>query len=400
MADTAIVGNLGTAELAGAGVGTAIVSTVVGLLIFLAYATTPAVARLLGAGRRAEALAAGRDGLYVAGTLGIAVGLAGWLGAPWLAHVLGAAGAAHGFAVDYIQWSAPGVPAMLMMLAATGVFRGLQDTKTPLVVSMGAAGFNILTNFVLVYGAGLSVAGAAIGTSLTQWLALGVYLAILVPRMRADGVELAPSARGMLRTGEVGMWLVVRTAGLRAALLITVWVAARDGDATLAAHQIAFTLFTFLAFVLDALAIAAQALVGKARGAGEDPGELIRTLMRWSVVYGVAMGLAMAAFSPIAAVPFSQNPDVRSLVTGAVLVLAAAQGVAGLVFVLDGILIGAEDMRFLAVASLLTLAVYAPLLLGLVTLPGSALVWIWVAFAVGFLGSRALALSWRVRRVF
>lgn len=397
LADTAIIGNLGTAELAGAAAGTSVVHTVVGVMIFLAYATTPAVARLYGAGEIRSALAVGRDGLYVAGALGVVLAVAMWSGAGWLAHVLGTSGISHGFAVDYIQWSAPGIPAMLMILAATGVLRGFQDTKTPLIVSGAAAALNVVLNFVLVYGAGLSVAGAAMGTALVQWLALAAYLTIIIPRMAHAEISLRPSASGMRQTTRVGSWLFVRTVALRASLLVTVWVAAQSGELTLAAHQVVFTLFTFLSFALDALAIAAQAMVGHARGAGGDTSPLIRTFMRWALGYGVIVGAVLAALSPVIAIPFTQDPAVRGMVTSTVLILAAFQIVAGLVFVLDGIMIGQEDMAFLALTCTVTLVIYAPMLLGLAQLPGVTLHWIWLTFGVGFLGPRAALQTWRVR---
>ena len=396
LADTAIIGNLGTAELAGAAAGTSVVQTAVGVMVFLAYATTPVVARLYGSGHVRHAFEVGRDGLFVAGIIGVTLAAALWCGAGFLAGLLGATGTPHGFAVDYIQWSAPGIPAMLLIFAATGVLRGFQDTRTPLVIAAAAAALNVALNVILVYGAGLSVAGAAMGTSIAQWVALGAYLAIILPRMRREGISLRPSSSGMRSTTRVGSWLFLRTIALRASLLVTVWVAARDGEATLAAHQIVFTVFSFLAFALDALAIAAQALVGHARGAGEDTRPIIRVLIRWALGYGVAIGAVLAAISPVIALPFTGDPAVRALVASAILILAAFQIVAGLVFVLDGIMIGQEDMAFLALTCTVTFAVYAPLILWMSQLPGTGLVWIWVAFGVGFLGPRAALQSWRV----
>ncbi len=396
LADTAIIGNLGTAELAGAAAGTSVVQTAVGVMVFLAYATTPAVARLYGAGKVRSALEVGRDGIYVAAAIGVALAAVMWGTAGLLARALGTDGSSHGFAVNYIQWSAPGIPAMLIILAATGVLRGFQDTRTPLVVSAAAAALNVGLNFALVYGAGLSVTGAAIGTSIAQWTALAAYLAIILPRMHREGIDLRPSVAGMRGTTRVGSWLFLRTIALRASLLVTVWVAARAGDTTLAAHQIVFTLFSFLAFALDALAIAAQAMVGHARGSGEDTSAMIRTLIRWALGYGVLIGGTLAALSQVMPIPFTPDPNVRELVSSALLVLAAFQIVAGLVFVLDGIMIGQEDMAFLALTCTVTFAVYTPLVLWLSQRPGTALVWIWLAFGVGFLGPRAALQSWRI----
>lgn len=391
------MGHLGTAELAGAGVGTAVVQTAVGLLVFLAYATTPAVARLLGQGERAAALAVGRDGIYLAAGLGVVVAVAGWVWAPALASALGAAGAEAGFAVDYIRWAAPGMPAMLVVLAATGVLRGWQDTRTPLAVAGAGAAVNVGLNWLLVYGVGMSVAGSALGTTLVQWGSAAVYVVIIVPRMRRLRVPLAPSVRGVLHVGHVGGWLLVRTLGLRAALLLTLNAAARSGQTSLAAHQIVFTLFTFMAFALDALAIAAQALVGKARGErdADELRQLRGTLTRWALLFGLVVGAALALASPWIGHLFTSDPEVVDAVGQATLVLAAAQPLAGVVFVLDGVLIGAEDMAYLAGASLATLAVYAAVLRVAVTLPLPPVTAIWIAFTLGFLGTRAVTLVWR-----
>ncbi|MET1034651.1 MAG: MATE family efflux transporter [Arthrobacter sp.] len=402
IADTAIVGHLGVDELAGAGLGTTVLHTAVGLMIFLAYSTTPAVARRFGAGRMDQALAAGRDGLWLALALGAVLAAAGWAAAPALTGAMGATGQVQGFAIDYLRWSMPGLPAMLLVLAATGTLRGLQDTRTPLVVAAAGFGSNIVLNFVLVYGAGLSVAGTAMGTSLAQWGMAAVYLRLLVPRARAHGVRLGPDRAGMVAAGRVGSWLMLRTLSLRVAVLATVWVATGLGTATLAAHQLVFTVFTFLAFALDALAIAAQALIGKELGAGNPAlaRRLTSTMVRWSLGFGVATGAALALAAPFAGALFTPDAEVRAATAAGLWVLAAAQPLCGLVFVLDGVLIGAGDARYLSLAGLVSLAAYLPLL-WLVSAAdprgAAAVLWLWVAFGVGYLAARAATLLWRIR---
>lgn len=402
MADTAIIGHLGINELAGAGLGTTVLQTAVGLMIFLAYSTTPAVARKLGAGRMDLALAAGRDGIWLAVLLGILLATAGWLCAPHLLSAMGADGAVLGFATDYLRWSMPGLPAMLLVLAATGVLRGLQDTRTPLIVAGAGFGANIVLNFTLVYGAGLSVAGAAIGTSIAQWGMAAVYLVLLVPRIRAAGVALRPQPAGVLGTGRVGSWLMLRTLSLRVGILATVWVATDLGAPTLAAHQLVFTLFTFMAFALDALAIAAQALIGKELGAGNaaTARAMTRLMTRWGMLFGVATGVVLAVAAPHIGALFTSNPGVQQAAAVGIWVLAASQPLCGLVFVLDGVLIGAGDAPYLAVAGMLSLVLYAPLLWAVVALPlpdASPVLWLWCAFGLGYMLFRALTLLWRVR---
>ena len=401
LADTAIIGHLGVDELAGAGLGSTVLQTVVGLMIFLAYATTPAVARQFGAGNHARALAAGRDGVWLALLLGVLLGVLGWVAAPALVSALGAHGATAGFAVTYLRVSMAGVPAMLAVLAATGVLRGLQDGRTPLLVAGLGFIVNAGLNYVLVYGVHLSVAGSALGTVLAQWGMAAVYLALLVPRMRAGGVPLRPSASGLRHSAHAGGWLMLRTLSLRVGILATVWVATAHGPVTLAAHQLVFTLFSTLAFALDALAVAAQSLIGKELGAGDVARvrALTRTMMRWGVFFGVFTGALLAAVAWVLPALFTRAPDVRSAATAGLLVLAVSQPVCGLVFVLDGVLIGAEDARYLALTGVLNLAVYAPALavVALLPLPGEPLVWVWAAFTV-YLVARGVTLTWRAVR--
>jgi putative MATE family efflux protein len=402
LADSAIVGHLGVAELAGVGLAATVLQTAVGLMVFLAYSTTPAVARLLGAGRRQEALAAGRDGIGLAVLLGAVLSAAGWIFAPGLAAGLGARGEVHAFAVDYLRWSMPGLTAMLVVLAATGVLRGLQDTRTPLIVAAVGFGVNIVLNLLLVYGAGLSVAGSALGTSITQCGMAAAYLLIIFRSARGGAVPLRPRWRGVLSTAAVGSWLMLRTLTLRFAILATVFVATAQGPLSLAAHQLVMTVFTFLAFALDALAIAAQALIGKELGAENKAlaGALTRRMLLWGIGFGVLTGALLALVAPFVGWIFTPDESVQAAFAAGLWVLAVAQPVCGLVFVLDGVLIGAGDARYLAIAGVVNLLVYLPLLALLYNagLTGSAgLAWLWAAFALGYMAARAATLGWRVR---
>ncbi|MBG6215814.1 putative MATE family efflux protein [Arthrobacter sp. CAN_A6] len=402
LADSAIVGHLGVEELAGVGLAATVLQTAVGLMVFLAYSTTPAVARLLGANRLPQALAAGRDGVGLALVLGVGLSVAGWISAPALASAMGADGEVHAFAVDYLRFSMPGLTAMLVVLAATGVLRGLQDTTTPLVVAGVGFGVNIALNYLLVYGAGMSVAGSALGTSITQWGMAVVYLVILVKGLRASSVPLRPSLRGIRTTASVGSWLMLRTASLRFAILATVFVATAQGPLSLAAHQLVMTVFTFLAFALDALAIAAQALIGKELGSGNKPlaRALTRRMVVWGVGFGAGTGALLALAAPFAGWIFTTDPSVQAAFAAGLLILAVSQPVCGLVFVLDGVLIGAGDARYLALAGVVNLVVYLPLLAAVYSanLTGNAgIAWLWTAFGLGYMAARALTLGWRVR---
>jgi len=402
LADAAIVGHLGVSQLAGVGLASTVLQTAVGLMVFLAYSTTGTVARFLGGNRHREAVAAGRDGIALAVLLGLALSTAGILLAPWVAGALGAEGEVHRYAVDYLRWSMPGLTAMLVVLAATGVLRGLQDTKTPLIVAVAGFSVNIGLNFLLVYGLGMSVAGAALGTSISQWGMAAAYLVMVARMARRENVSLRPTAAGIAAGVQVGSWLMLRTASLRVAVLAAVVVATAQGQVSLAAHQLVMTFFTFLAFALDALAIAAQAMIGKELGAGNRAmaRELTRKMSVWGVGFGVITGVLLAAAAPFAGWIFTTDPGVVQALTAGLWVLAAAQPICGLVFVLDGVLIGAGDAKYLAVTGVLNLVAYLPLLWwvhvsGLEG--GSGIAWLWAAFGLGYMAARAVTLSWRAR---
>ena len=208
LADSAIIGHLGTAQLAGVGIAATVVQTVVGLMVFLAYSTTPAVARHVGGGRLADALRVGRDGLWTAAGLGVLLAAVGAVAVRPLLRALGAEGEVLEHATSYALWSLPGLVAMLIVLAAVGVLRGLQDTTTPLVIAGVGAVVNAGLNVALVYGAQLGVVGAAIGTSITQWAVAVTYLIMLTRQFRRRGVSLAMSWAGVRTHLTVGTWLM------------------------------------------------------------------------------------------------------------------------------------------------------------------------------------------------
>lgn len=402
LADSAIVGHLGVAQLAGVGLASAALHTAVGLMVFLAYSTTPAVARAIGDGRLAQAIKAGRDGVWLAFGLGIVLAVAGFFAAGPLVALMGADGEVAGYAVDYLLWSLPGLVAMLLVFAGTGVLRGMQDTRTPLVVATAGFGLNIVLNLVLVYGLNLSVAGSAMGTSIAQWGMAAVYLVIVMGHARRNGVGLLPSWRGIRSMTTVGSWLMLRTLSLRIAILATVLVATGQGAVNLAAHQLAMTIFSFLAFALDAIAIAAQALIGKELGASNatKTRELTRTMIRWGTGFGVITGVLLALVAPWAAVLFTPDAGVHSALTAALWVVAIGQPIAGYVFVLDGVLIGAGDAKYLALAGVVNLLAYLPLLWWVATgtVGGVAgLMWLWAAFSLGYMLARAVTLGLRAR---
>ncbi|MFJ9606309.1 MATE family efflux transporter [Kitasatospora sp. NPDC101176] len=397
MADSAIVGHLGTPQLAGVGVAAAALSTATGVFVFLAYATTAAVARRIGAGDRRGAVQQGVDGIWLALGLAVPVVLLTLLLAPWTADVLGASPTAAPYAVTYLRISALGIPAMLMVLAATGVLRGLQDTRTPLLVAVAGFAANIGLNAGLVYGAGLGVAGSAWGTVLAQTGMAAAYLVVVVRGARREQASLRPDAAGIRAGARAGGPLLVRTVSLRAVLMIATAVAARLGDDQVAAHQITMTLFSFLAFALDAIAIAGQAIIGRYLGASDVPGAraATRRMVEWGIGSGVALGLLVVVARPLYVPLFTPDPAVQGQLDTALLLLALSQPVAGLVFVLDGVLMGAGDGPYLARAAIATLVVFTPVAFA-VPATGAGLAGLWWAMNL-FILVRAAFLVGRAR---
>jgi putative MATE family efflux protein len=397
LADSAIVGHLGTPQLAGLGVAGALLATAVSLCVFLAYGTTASVARRLGAGDLRSALGQGIDGLWLALLIGAVLGVVAAVAAAPLVAAFGTSDAATPYAVTYLRVAAPGIPAMLLVLAATGVLRGLQDTRTPMVAATVGAVANVVLNLVLVYGAGLGIAGSALGTVLAQFGMAVALTAVVVRAARRHDVSGRPRGTGIRAAAAVGVPLLVRTLTLRAALLAATYVAAAAGTVAVAAHQVAFTVWTLLALALDAVAIAGQAIVGRALGAGDAGGAraATRRMMQWGFVSGVVLAVALialrAAFVPL----FTDDPEVRDLLSSVLVVAAVFQPVCGVVFALDGVLIGAGDGRYLAVAGMLTLAAFLPLA-ALVLATDAGLVALWWAFGA-FLVARLLTLLWRER---
>ncbi|MEU4128026.1 MATE family efflux transporter [Streptomyces wuyuanensis] len=379
MVDSAIVGHLGTPQLAGLGIAAALLMTAVSVFVFLAYATTAAVARRVGAGDLSAAIRHGMDGIWLALLLGVAVVAVTLPAAPWLVNVFGASDTAAPYAITYLRISSFGIPAMLVVMAATGVLRGLQDTRTPLYVAIGGFAANGALNLGLVYGAGLGIAGSAWGTVIAQCGMAAAYLVVVIRGAQRHGASLRPDAGGIRASAQAGVPLLIRTLSLRAVLLIATAVAARLSDTSIAAHQIILSLWSLTAFALDAIAIAGQAIIGRYLGADDPAGAraACRRMVEWGIASGVVLGLLIVLARPLFIPLFTNDPAVRDALLPALLVVALSQPIAGVVFVLDGVLMGAGDGPYLAGAMLVTLAVFAP-----------------AAFLVPVLGGGLTALWW------
>jgi putative MATE family efflux protein len=277
------------------------------------------------------------------------------------------------------------------------VLRGLQDTRTPLYVAVAGFVANADLNVGLVYGVGLGIAGSAWGTVIAQCGMALVYLAVVVRGARRHGASLRPDATGIRASAQAGAPLLVRTLSLRAILMIATAVAARLGDADMAAHQIILSLWSLLAFALDAIAIAGQAIIGRYLGADDAQGarEACRRMVQWGVATGVVLGLLVVAARPLFLPLFTSDSVVKGAALPALLMVALSQPVCGIVFVLDGVLMGAGDGPYLAWAMVVTLAVFTPVALLVPTLDGG-LIALWAAMTL-MMTVRMLTLWLRAR---
>lgn len=402
MVDSALVGHLGAAPLAGLAIASSVLGTVVGLMIFLAFSTTSLVARRRGAGNLAGAVQAGIDGIWLALALGVILGGGLWAFAAPLVEVFGVDREASDQALAYLSVSCLGIPAMLIVFAASGLLRGLQDTRTPLAVATVGFAVNGLLNWWFIYGLGWGIAGSAWGTVIAQWGMVALYLVVIARHARRAGASALPHRDGLSHAGRSGGWLFIRTAGLRAALLATVFAATSHGTDATAGYQLIITVFNSTAITLDALAIAAQALVGDALGASnaERARAVVRRSIFWGIICGAVLGLLVIASSPVLGRVFTSDPAVLELLPPALAILGLSLPLSGYVFVLDGVLTGAGDVRYLAWTSLVNLAVYLPVLwlIAVAAPPGpGALIALVAGFVIVFMLARATTLGLRAR---
>ena len=350
LVDTAVVGHLGTPQLGGLAVASSVLLSGYAVFIFLAYGTTGAVARLIGAGDERGAAHQGVQGLWLAVMASAPLTIAAAMWAGPLVRLLGADGEVASNAEIYLRFSAPGIPALLLSLAGTGYLRGRQDTRTPLIVAVGTNVLNLCLEVWFIYGLDLGIGASAVATAIALWVGALFYVHAVLVAVREHHVRRMPDRRAIASLGRAGRDLLIRTAALRAALVLAVVVATQIGDDDLAAFQVVFQIWNLLALILDAIAIAAQAMVAKALGAGDErvARSMATRLIDWSIVWGVVLGGAVVALRTALPHVFSDDEAVVALVAFLLWHVAAQQPLNAVVFALDGILIGAGDYRFLA----------------------------------------------------
>ena len=395
LADTAVVGRIGVDALGGLAVASSILLFCTGALIFLTFGTAATVARLIGAGDPDEAAEQSVQGLWLGFGLGAILAVALAVLGPWLVGLFATTDAVAHNALVYLHVSLIGLPATCVMMAGTGALRGHLDTRTPLVVMVASNAVNIGLEVALVFGAGWGLAGSAAGTVVAQWGAAIAYVVMVLRMASAQGVGRRPHAGRIRHLAVIGRDLFVRTIALRSAFTLSTLLAARRGTTALAAYQIAIQWWVFLTYLLDALEAAAQSLVGRALGAVNRP--LARAtatrILWWACGLGVVLGAATIVFRGAIAHLFTNQADIRSMLLGSLIWVGVLQPINGLASSLDGILVGAGDLRFLAGAMLVSTVILA--IGGTITTIADTALWgLWLALGV-FMASRVILLGWR-----
>jgi len=398
LTDTAIVGHLGRAPLGGLAVATAVLNFAVYGCGFLSMATTQRVAFLRGRGDRQSAARAAVAAYWVAAGMGVALALVVEAAAPFIASVAGAHHAVAHQATTYLRVAAGGLPFVLCVLAGSGHLRGTADTRTPFVITLSSNALNVVLEVALVYGAGLGVAGSALGTVLAQVVGAALFLGASRARLRAAGADWRPRRREVRRLFSSGVVLVVRTVALLLALSGSTAVAARVGPAVLGGHQIGLQVWFLVALSLDALAVPAQILVGEALGAG-DPYAAARLggrVLSRGVIAAAGLGAVTAALAPVLPAVFSGDRQIQHQAAIAIALAGASLPLAAVAFELDGVLLGAGDFRFLRSAMAIALVGFLPAAAVTLHFHSLGIVGVWAALLC-WLATRAAVLMGRWR---
>ena len=394
--DTAWVGRLGTAELAALAVASAVFGAVFAVFNFIHVTITPMVAGEVGRGSPERAGGITRGALVISVALGIALVLVVGSLAGSIVEAFGATGSVLEQSAAYLQIRVLALPGMLFAMVGHGVYRGHQDTRTPLFVAIGMNLVNLVLDPILIFGVGLGVVGAAWATVAAQMIAAGWFLVLMFGRDRAklglDGRVKDIRGLGMGRIIGDGWPMMLRSMALLFAITATTVAATRIGTAEVAAHQIALQTWLFLSFVLDSLAVAAMAMIGSDIGAGRRPAarEIANRLLALGFVAGTILALGLALFEPYLAGVFSAEPPVEELLGSVVWFVIVLQPLTALVYVWDGIGIGTSAFRFMAASMV------AGAGLTLVTLfaVGGSFVGVWIALTVLVLSRLVAFVGW------
>ena len=347
LVDTAVVGHLGSAPLAALSVGGGVLTLVAWLGTVLAYGTTGRSARQFGAGDRAAAVREGVQASWLALAAGLFTAVAAQFAAEPLARLLagGADPTVPEAAAQWLRVAALGAPGLMLATAGNGWLRGVQDTRRPLSYVVGAFTLSAILCPILVYPMGFGLVGSAIANAVAQTIAGVLFIRALV----AEKVDLRPRPAVMGQQMVVARDLILRGLAFQACFLSATAVVARFGTTALAAHQIALQLWLFCALALDAVAIAAQSLIGAELGAGRDSTarDLAKRIAIIGGICGGALGVLILAGAFVVPGWFTTDPAVHKQAMIAWPWFVVMQPLGGIVFALDGVLIGAGDVRYM-----------------------------------------------------
>jgi putative MATE family efflux protein len=394
LVDTAVVGHLGAVPLAGLALGGVILSAVSTDLTFLSYGTTARSARLHGAGKRREAVEEGVQATWIAVLVGLALLLVGQLVAGPVVSGLSGDAAVAAKAEQWLRIALCGAPLILITMAGNGWMRGVQDTVRPLRYVLAGNAFSAVLCPVLVFGFHTGIAGSAVANVAAQVIAASLFLRALL----AERVSLRPDFAAIRVQLRLGRDLVLRTFGFQVCFFSAAAVAGHVSAATLGAHQVVLQLWNFDSLLLDSLAIAAQSLVGAALGAGRraEARGLSGQITGYGLGFGVILGGLFAALSGVLPLLFTSDPAVLDEIPKAWWVFVGLQPVAGVVFALDGVLLGAGDAVYLRTTTLLSAVCGFLPVVWLAYAFGWGLLGIWAALATLML-FRLVAVLWRDR---
>lgn len=394
--DTAVVGRLGTAELAALAAGAAIQSTVTTQLTFLSYGTTARSSRLYGAGKREGAVAEGVQATWVAVVVGLCLSTLIWTLAQPIAYWLTNDTDTSIAAASWMRVAALAIPLTLIIMAGNGWMRGVQNTRLPLKLTLAGLIPGAVLLPILVDRFGL--VGSAIANVIGMGIAAALFLIVLVREHSQSGGGWAPNWSIISQQLVLGRDLILRSLSFQISLLAAAAVAGRFGVAVLAAHQIMLQLWNFLTLVLDSMAIAAQTLTGAALGTGQI--ERAKSVGVQAARYSTIFGLVLAAVFAVLARPiqsvFTQDAAVFAELTVPWWLLIAMIVTGGVVFALDGVLLGASDAAFLRNLTITSvLGTFVPITLLSVQF-GWGLTGIWAGHLASVL-LRLAGVVWRFR---
>lgn len=392
--DTAWVGRLGTSPLAALAIAGAVFAAVFSVFNFVQVTITPLIAGEVARGNRQKAGQIATGSLWIAVGLGIVLGIIFVALTPAITHLFRAAPDVATDAIAYLRIRFLALPFLLIATVGHGVYRGHQNTKTPLYVAIGMNLINLVLDPILIFGFDLGVAGAAWATVVAQGIAAGWFLILMFGTHKAVlGMGSLRGRIGSLPIGEVlsaGWPMIVRSMALLGAVTATTFAASRIGTEQTAAHQVAMQVWLFLAFVLDSYAIAAQAMVGTDFGTHDIVGarKLSNRLLALGLITGIGLSIVLAVTAPLVPALFGLEPGVRALLSDVYIFVIVLQPITALVYVWDGIAIGASAFGYLAasmvvagIATVITLVIF-----------GGTLVGIWASVAV-LTGVRFVALA-------